>query len=339
MKTSDFDYDVPEQAIAYHPRPRGSSRLCVLDRAGGSDTFDVFSHLKSYLPDHAVLVLNNTKVFNARLFAHDAKGREIEVFIIERMNETDFTVLLRPKKKLSADSVLMFAKDPSLTATMADLANNVIRFSRPMTLDAIDAIGEVPLPKYIKRTGEVRDTLEYQTVYAAHTGSIAAPTAGFHFTKEILDGLAREKHIEVVYVTHHIGYATFKPIEAESPADHDMLPEWFTIPQNVADAVNKAKREGRKVIAVGTSSVRPLESAADEQGFVKAEERSTRLFIYPGYRFKTVDHMITNFHLPRSAPLMMVSALAGKDRIHAAYAQALVKDFRFYSYGDAMLIL
>jgi len=339
MKTADFDYDVPEQAIAYHPRPRGSSRLCVLDRAKGIDTFDTFDHIGAYLPDHAVLVLNNTKVFNARLYAHDAKGREIEVFIIDRLSETDFEVLLRPKKKLSADSALTFVKDTTLTATMADLGKNIVRFSRPMTLDAIDAIGEVPLPKYIKRTGEERDTLEYQTVYAAHTGSIAAPTAGFHFTKEIIERLANEKHIEVVYVTHHIGYATFKPIEAESPADHDMLPEWFTIPQSVADAVNKAKREGRKVIAVGTSSVRPLESSADESGFVKAEERSTRLFIYPGYRFKTVDHMITNFHLPRSAPLMMVSALAGKDRIHTAYRQALSHDFKFYSYGDSMLIV
>jgi S-adenosylmethionine:tRNA ribosyltransferase-isomerase len=339
MKTADFDYPVPEQAIAYHPRPRGSSRLCVLDRAKGTDTFDTFVNIAAYLPDHAVLVLNNTKVFNARLFAHDSKGREIEVFVLERLTETDFVVLLRPKKKLSADSLLMFSKDVTLTATMLDFANNVIRFSRAMTLDAIDAIGEVPLPKYIKRSGETRDTLEYQTVYAAHTGSIAAPTAGFHFTKEILAKLASEKHIEIVYVTHHIGYATFKPIEAESPVDHDMLPEWYTIPQSVAAAVNTAKREGRKVIAVGTSSVRPLESSADEHGFVKAEERSTRLFIYPGYRFKTVDHMLTNFHLPRSAPLMMVSALAGKERIHRAYAQALVNDFKFYSYGDAMLIV
>lgn len=338
MKTEIFDYEIDDRFVSQSPRSRGESKLMVLNRDCGESTVDMFENIADYLPENSVLVLNNTKVFKARLFAKNEKGREIEVFVIERYDELRAKVLLKPRRKLKADSILTF-KDGELVASFEDFDNNIIKFNRPMSFDDYDGVGEVPLPLYIKREADGEDEIDYQTVYAKEMGSIAAPTAGFHFTQEILEDIKKRKNIQVVYVTHHIGYATFRPIKSDNVEDHDMLEEFYTISDEVADAVNLAKAEARKVIAVGTSSVRSLESSVNESGLVQAQTAGTELFIYPGYQFKKIDHMITNFHLPRSAPLMMVSSLANKEQIHAAYKKAMDNDFKFYTYGDAMLIL
>ena len=338
MKTKSFDYTIDDKFISQHPRSRGESRLMVLNRADNTTKVDDFSNIGKYLPKNSVLILNNTKVFKARLFAKDEKGREIEVFVIERFSDTQVKVLLKPRKKLRADSILSF-KEEDLEAEFIDFENNIIEFNMPVSFDDYDRIGEVPLPLYIKRKADDEDEIDYQTVYAQKPGSIAAPTAGFHFTPEILEKIQIENNITIVYVTHHIGYATFRPIQSEEVQEHDMFEEFYTIDQETADILNSAKKAGRKIIAVGTSSVRSTESSADDAGFVKAESVGTKLFIYPGYKFKCMDHMITNFHLPASAPLMMVCALTDKSNIHTAYKEAMDNDFKFYSYGDAMLIL
>ena len=338
MKTNIFDYNIDESFISQHPRNRGESKLMVLNRVNGSTTIDDFANISDYLPKNSILILNNTKVFKARLFAVNEKGREIEVFVVNRLSDIKAKVLLRPRKKLKATSVLTF-KDKTLTARFIDFENNIIEFSRPVCLDDYAQIGEVPLPAYIKRKAEGEDEIDYQTVYAKEMGSIAAPTAGFHFTSDILDKIQKEKNIQVVYVTHHIGYATFRPIKSENVEDHDMLEEFYTIDNETAKVINNAKKNGNKIIAVGTSSVRSTESSMQDDGSLKSETASTELFIYPGYKFKCMDHMITNFHLPASAPLMMVCALANKEQIHTAYQEAMENSFKFYSYGDAMLIV
>jgi S-adenosylmethionine:tRNA ribosyltransferase-isomerase len=337
MEVSQFDYHLPEAFIAQQPRSRGESRLLVLDRERSQVTLDRFARVGTYMPQGALLVLNDTRVFKARLFAVSEKGREIEVFALERLNETDWRVLLRPRKRLKSESLLIF-RDSETTAGFVDYENNIIRFNRSMTFADFDRLGEVPLPQYIKREAADGDEIDYQTVYARHTGSIAAPTAGFHFTPQLLEELKHERGIEVAYVTLHIGYATFKPIKSDRLEDHDMPAEHYTVSEETAQAVNRAKAQGRPVIAVGTSSVRTLESSSDEDGRITAGTRSTQLFIYPGYRFRCVDIMQTNFHLPRSSPLMMVCALAGKELIHKSYNEAMNAGFKFYSYGDAMLI-
>jgi S-adenosylmethionine:tRNA ribosyltransferase-isomerase len=336
MKTEFFDYALPDDRISQHPRPRGESKLMVLDRATGAATATLFDRITDFVPFDSVLVLNNTKVFKARLNATDEKGRTFEVFLAQRVSDTDWRVLLKPKKKLRATSMLSFAG--GVSAVFVDFEGDLIRFDRAMSFDDIDCIGEVPLPVYIKRHADTSDVATYQTVYAKHQGSIAAPTAGFHFTNDILKRLRTEKNVTTAFVTLHIGYGTFKPIKSEQVEDHVMLGEHYSIDEQAALSVNAARRDKRSVIAVGTSSVRTLESVADAQGIVKAGSGFTEIFIYPGYRFKAIDMMITNFHLPRSAPLMMVCALAGKELIHEAYAEAIKNDFLFYSYGDAMLI-
>lgn len=337
MRTDSFDYPVDENLISQHPRERGESRLMILDRRDGSVVTDIFLNIGRYLPDNAVLVLNDTKVFKARLYAEDQEKRVIEVFVTERLNENHIKVLLRPRKKLSSASVLTF-KDGT-TAVFSDYDNNYLKLSKPMNFDDFDRIGEVPLPVYIKRKADHDDEQDYQTVYAQNQGSIAAPTAGFHFTEQILNDLKENKSIETVKITHHIGYATFRPIKTENVEEHEMLEEFYTITPAAAELINNAKIQGRRIIAVGTSSVRATESSSDEKGIVMPQMSGTNLFIYPGYKFKCLDHMITNFHLPSSAPLMMVCALAGKENIHNAYREAVKENFKFYSYGDAMLII
>lgn len=340
MKTSDFYFDLPKELIAQDPlADRSSSRLLVLNRKTGEIEHRIFRDIVEYLNPGDCLVVNNTRVIPARLFGSkvgtDAK---IEVLLLKRKEDNVWETLVKPGKKCRPGTQLSFG-DGLLMGEVLDVVeegNRLIRFSYEGIFEEIlDQLGQMPLPPYIHH--QLKDKNRYQTVYAKHDGSAAAPTAGLHFTPELLEKI-REKGVKIAHVTLHVGLGTFRPVKVEDVTEHHMHSEFYVVEEDQAALINETKKNGGRVIAVGTTSCRTLESAADENGYLQAKNGWTDIFIYPGYSFKIIDHLITNFHLPESTLLMLVSALAGKDKIMHAYEEAVKERYRFFSFGDAMFI-
>lgn len=340
MKTSDFYYDLPQELIAQDPlEDRSSSRLMLLDRETGEIRHRIFREIVEELQPGDCLVLNNTKVIPARLYGSrvgtDAK---IEVLLLKRKENNIWETLVKPGKKCKPGTRISFGEG-LLTGEVLDVVedgNRLIRFSYQGVFEEIlDQLGQMPLPPYI--THQLKDKNRYQTVYAKYDGSAAAPTAGLHFTPELLEQI-KEKGVKVAEVTLHVGLGTFRPVKVEDVTQHHMHSEFYMIGEEQAKLINDTKKNGGRIISVGTTSCRTLESATDEQGILHPGSGWTDIFIYPGYRFKMIDALITNFHLPESTLLMLVSALAGKDHIMAAYEEAVKERYRFFSFGDAMLI-
>jgi S-adenosylmethionine:tRNA ribosyltransferase-isomerase len=335
LSTADFDYPLPEGAIAQRPLPRGASRLLALDREGAERHRRV-RDLPALLRTGDLLVLNDTRVIPARLFAHRPGGGAMELLLVERLEAAEWEALARPAAKAREGTVLELA--PGLTAEVVGrggAGRRRLRFSEPIE-PHLERLGHVPLPPYIRRADEAADRERYQTVYARRPGAVAAPTAGLHLSAELLGELAAAG-IERTEITLHVGPGTFKPVTAERPAEHRMERERWEIGEAAAAAVRRARAAGRRVVAVGTTVVRALETAATASGEVVPGSGATELFITPGFRFRAVDVLLTNFHLPRSTLLMLVAAFAGRERVLAAYAEAVAAGYRFYSYGDAML--
>lgn len=340
MKTSDFYYDLPQELIAQDPlSDRSSSRLMVLDRESGDISHHVFKEIIDYLNPEDCLVINDTKVIPARLYGvKEDTGAHIEILLLKRRANDVWETLVKPGKKAKPGTRLTFG-DGRLKAEVMDVVeegNRLIHFEYEGIFEEIlDQLGEMPLPPYI--THKLRDKNRYQTVYAKHEGSAAAPTAGLHFTPELLDAI-EAKGIRIARVTLHVGLGTFRPVKVEDVTQHHMHSEYYQVSQEAADIINETKKRGGRVIAVGTTSTRTLESVAAEDGSIQAGGGWTEIFIYPGYRFKCIDALITNFHLPESTLLMLVSALAGKENIMKAYETAVQEKYRFFSFGDAMFI-
>lgn len=339
LRLSDFDYHLPESLIAQEPSAqRDKSRLMVLDCVGSSITHCMFYEIERYLTAGDVLVVNDTKVFPCRIHASKPSGGRVEIFLLEETDRNVWNALV--KGSVKTGMVLRSGSEIEIEVISSrDDGVWTVKFRMETDVrEMLSKIAETPLPPYIKRTPGPVDRERYQTVYARKEGAVAAPTAGLHFTRPLLERLMT-KGVEIVPVTLHVGPGTFQPVRTESITEHRMHSEFYNIPSETADRINLAKRQGRRVIAVGTTSVRTLETAADDSGFVIPGEGWSRLFIYPGYRFKVIDGMITNFHLPRSTLLMLVAAFAGLERILSAYRIAAAEGYRFYSYGDAMLII
>ena len=340
MKTSDFYYDLPEELIAQDPLvDRSSSRLMVLDRESGEISHHIFKDIIEYLNPEDCLVINDTKVIPARLYGvKEDTGAHIEILLLKRRENDVWETLVRPGKKAKPGTRLTFG-DGRLKAEVIDVVeegNRLIHFEYEGIFEEIlDQLGEMPLPPYI--THKLQDKNRYQTVYAKHEGSAAAPTAGLHFTPELLAAI-EAKGIRIARVTLHVGLGTFRPVKVEDVTQHHMHSEYYQVTQEAADIINDTKKRGGRVIAVGTTSTRTLESVADEDGTMHTAGGWTEIFIYPGYKFKCIDALITNFHLPESTLLMLVSALAGKEHIMHAYEAAVQERYRFFSFGDAMFI-
>lgn len=341
MNVKDFDYELPVELIAQDPlSDRASSRLMVLNRRTGEVTHRHFSDIKEYLREGDVLVINNTKVIPARLIGvKKSTGANIEVLLLKRLDQNDWECLVKPGKRLKPGDEVVFG-DNTLSCELKEIkedGNRIVSFKFDGIFEEIlDALGEMPLPPYI--THKLKDPDRYQTVYAKYSGSAAAPTAGLHFTKELLEEI-KAKGIEVEEVTLHVGLGTFRPVKAETVEEHVMHSEHYEIDAGTAERINRAKAEGRRVISVGTTSTRTLESAADENGILTRLSGDTSIFIYPGYKFKVIDGLITNFHLPQSTLIMLVSAFAGFDNVMNAYKCAVEERYRFFSFGDAMFII
>lgn len=336
MELKEFDYHLPPELIAQYPLPqRDQARLLVLNRQTKKITHDIFSNIGMYLPPKSLLVLNDTKVIPARLYGHREKSEgKIEVFILKCISEKEnvFEVLLRPLKRLQVGEKIQL--EGGLTAELIDKENRQVHFNKPNLFKLLEQIGHMPLPPYITRSDEKTDRKLYQTVFAKPFGSVASPTAGLHFTKSLLTKLQKAGH-GVKKVTLHINYGTFKPVEEPNILNHKMHSEDYQVESAVWTKIEKAKKSKQLVVAVGTTSCRVLESVA-QTGNLKG---STDIFIYPGYTFKMMDALITNFHLPFSTLLMLVSAFGGSEWVKQAYAEAIQKKYRFFSYGDAMLII
>ncbi|MDT8901011.1 tRNA preQ1(34) S-adenosylmethionine ribosyltransferase-isomerase QueA [Anaeroselena agilis] len=339
MQLSDFDYHLPEELIAQHPAEiRDQSRLLVLGRENGSVSHRRFYDLPAYLIPGDTLVFNDTRVIPARLVGTKADtGGKVEVFLLNRLADDRWETLVRPGRKLRPGTVVSFGDDLSgEILAVTDFGGRVVRFSfSGIFEEVLDRLGETPLPPYIHE--QLKDKERYQTVYSRERGSAAAPTAGLHFTDKLLSSLA-EKSINMAFITLHVGLGTFRPVSTENILDHKMHREYYSIPPAAADTVNRAKERGGRIIAVGTTAVRTLETVARD-GRIEAGGGWTDIFIYPGYRFKMVDALLTNFHLPKSTLLMLVSALAGRENVLAAYREAVAERYRFFSFGDAMLII
>lgn len=341
MKTSDFYYDLPPELIAQDPlEDRSSSRLMHLDKETGEISHEHFRDILKYLNPGDCLVVNDTKVIPARLYGHKVDtDAAIEILLLKRRENDIWETLVKPGKKCKPGTVISFG-DGRLTGEVLEVVeegNRLIQFSYEGIFEEIlDQLGEMPLPPYI--THKLQDKNRYQTVYAKHEGSAAAPTAGLHFTKELLKQV-EEKGVHIAHVTLHVGLGTFRPVKVEDVTQHHMHSEFIIVEEDQAKLINDTKACGKRVIAVGTTSCRTLESATDEQGILHAGSKWTEIFIYPGYSFKMIDGLITNFHLPESTLLMLVSALAGKEHIMHAYEEAVKETYRFFSFGDAMLIL
>lgn len=341
LKKSDFYFDLPQELIAQDPlEDRSSSRLLVLDKETGEMEHRVFHDIVEYLHEGDCLVLNNTKVIPARLMGTKKDtGATIEVLLLKRRENDIWETLVKPGKKAKPGTVITFGEG-LLTGTVVDIVdegNRLIQFSyEGIFEEVLDKLGEMPLPPYI--THKLQDKNRYQTVYAKHEGSAAAPTAGLHFTPELLDQV-KEMGVNIAHVTLHVGLGTFRPVKVDDVEKHHMHSEFYIVEEDQAKLINDTKKNGGRVIAVGTTSCRTLESATGEDGIVKATSGWTEIFIYPGYRFKCIDALITNFHLPESTLLMLVSALAGKEKIMHAYEVAVQERYRFFSFGDAMMIL
>lgn len=340
MKTSDFYYDLPQELIAQDPlTDRSSSKLMVLDKNTGEIYHRVFKDITEYLKPGDCLVLNNTKVIPARLLGvKEDTGAAVEVFLLKRIDADRWETLVKPGKKLRPGARVVFG-DGLLKCQIEDVledGNRIVAFEYDGIFEEIlDKLGEMPLPPYI--THKLQDRNRYQTVYAKYEGSAAAPTAGLHFTNELLQKI-EASGIDIAYVTLHVGLGTFRPVKVEDVNNHQMHSEFYMVSQEAADKINKAKESGNRVICVGTTSCRTIESAADENGRISACSGDTEIFIYPGYKFKVLDCLITNFHLPESTLIMLVSALAGKENVLNAYEKAVEDRYRFFSFGDAMFI-
>lgn len=340
MKTSDFYYDLPEELIAQDPlEDRSGSRLLFLDKETGRTEHHIFRDVIDYLNPGDCLVINDTKVIPARLIGEkEGTGAKIEVLLLKRGENDVWETLVKPGKKAKPGTRISFG-DGLLVGEVVDVVeegNRLIRFEYQGIFEEIlDQLGQMPLPPYI--THHLEDKNRYQTVYAEHTGSAAAPTAGLHFTPELLEKIEK-KGVDIARVTLHVGLGTFRPVKVDEITDHHMHSEFFQIEEEAATKINRAKDTGKKVICVGTTSCRTVESAADETGHLKACSGWTEIFIYPGYQFKVLDSLITNFHLPESTLVMLVSALAGREHVLAAYEEAVKERYRFFSFGDAMLI-
>ena len=340
MKTSDFYYDLPKELIAQDPlEDRSSSRLLHLSKEDGAITHGYFTDILRYLKKGDCLVINDTKVIPARLYGHkEETGAVIEILLLKRKENDIWECLVKPGKKARPGAVIVFG-DGILRGRILDVVeegNRLIRFEYEGIFEEIlDRLGEMPLPPYI--THKLQDKNRYQTVYAKNEGSAAAPTAGLHFTEELLKQV-RDMGVFIAHVTLHVGLGTFRPVKVDDVESHHMHSEFYVVEKEQADLINETKKNGGRIIAVGTTSCRTLESAADENGNLLAKSGWTDIFIYPGYRFKIMDGLITNFHLPESTLLMLVSACAGKEKIMADYEEAVQKKYRFFSFGDAMFI-
>lgn len=340
MDVKDFYYELPQELIAQDPLPdRASSRLMVLDKNTGEVEHRVFRDILDYLRPGDCLVINNTKVIPARLYGvKEGTQAKIEVLLLKRKENDIWETLVKPGKKCKPGTRIIFG-DGLLMGEIIDIVeegNRLIQFRYEGIFEEIlDQLGQMPLPPYI--THQLSDKNRYQTVYAKYDGSAAAPTAGLHFTPELLEQV-RDMGVTIAEVTLHVGLGTFRPVKETDVLKHHMHSEFYRIEQSEADKINRAKREGHRVIAVGTTSTRTLEAASDEQGFLRETSGWTEIFIYPGYRFKVIDALITNFHLPESTLVMLVSALAGREHVLAAYETAVKERYRFFSFGDAMFI-
>ncbi len=341
LKTSDYDFDLPPELIAQDPlTDRSGSRLLTLDRDSGTVGHHQFREITDYLRPGDCLVLNNTKVIPARLYGvKQETGAVIEVLLLRRRENDLWETLVKPGKKARAGTQLIFG-DGELTGVVSDVledGNRLIRFTyEGIWEEVLDRLGEMPLPPYI--THKLQDRTRYQTIYARYEGSAAAPTAGLHFTEQLLREI-EAKGVSLVYVTLHVGLGTFRPVKVENIQEHLMHSEWYEVTEEAAERINRSKREGGRILCVGTTSCRTVESAANESGIVRPGQGSTEIFIYPGYRFRVLDGLLTNFHLPQSTLLMLVSALAGRKHVLAAYEEAVRERYRFFSFGDAMLII
>ena len=340
MKTSDFYYDLPEELIAQDPlEDRSSSRLLVLNKETGEMEHHVFKEIINYLKPGDCLVINDTKVIPARLIGERVgTGAKIEVLLLKRKENDVWETLVKPGRKMKVGSKVSFG-DGLLIGEVVDVVeegNRLIKFSYEGIFEEIlDQLGQMPLPPYI--THQLKERNRYNTVYATHEGSAAAPTAGLHFTPQLLEEI-QKKGIDIARVTLHVGLGTFRPVKVEEVTEHHMHSEFYQIDEEAAEKINRAKENGGRVICMGTTSCRTIESAADENGRLKACSGWTEIFIYPGYQFKILDCLITNFHLPESTLIMLVSALAGRDHVLAAYEEAVQQKYRFFSFGDAMFI-
>ena len=340
MKTSDFYYDLPQELIAQDPlKDRSASRLMHLSIKDGSIEHRHFTDILEYLNPGDCLVINDTKVIPARLYGHkEETGALIEILLLKRNENDVWECLVKPGKKARKGTRISFG-DGLLKGEIVDViedGNRLIHFEYNGIFEEIlDQLGEMPLPPYI--THKLQDKNRYQTVYAKHEGSAAAPTAGLHFTKELLEKV-KEKGVQIAHVTLHVGLGTFRPVKVDDVEQHHMHSEYYVVEEDQAKLINDTKKNGGRVIAVGTTSCRTLESATGEDGVLKAGSGWTEIFIYPGYHFKMIDSLITNFHLPESTLMMLVSALAGKEKIMHAYEEAVKERYRFFSFGDAMFI-
>ena len=340
MKKSDFYFELPQELIAQDPlEDRSGSRLLVLDRETGEVSHHAFKEITEYLEPGDCLVLNDTKVLPARLIgSREGTGGKIEVLLLKRNRDNVWETLVKPGRKAKPGTRIEFGQGLLVGEVLdiADEGNRIIRFEyEGIFEEVLDRLGEMPLPPYI--THQLEDKNRYQTVYAKHTGSAAAPTAGLHFTEELLEQI-EQKGVEIAKVTLHVGLGTFRPVKAENILEHHMHSEFYQIEQEAAEKINRTRARGGRVVCVGTTSCRTVESAADEDGKLKACSGWTDIFIYPGYRFRVLDCLITNFHLPESTLIMLVSALAGREQVLHAYEEAVREKYRFFSFGDAMLI-
>jgi len=353
LKKSDFFYELPEELIAQDPlEDRSSSRLLVLNKNTGEFKHEHFNNILKYLKKGDCLVLNNTKVIPARLigerivddfvpkkgFEAPKPGAAIEVFLLKRIDANRWETIVKPGKKLREGAKVSFGNGEltGVIEAVKDDGNRIVEFSyKGIFEEVLDRLGEMPLPPYI--THELKDRNRYQTVYAKYEGSVAAPTAGLHFTNELLEEI-KQNGIDIAEVTLHVGLGTFRPVKEENILDHHMHSEFYIVDQEAADKINNCKKNGGRVICVGTTSCRTIESAADENGMVIPGSADTEIFIYPGYKFKVLDCLITNFHLPESTLIMLVSALAGRENVLKAYEEAVRERYRFFSFGDAMFL-
>ena len=341
MKRQDFYYDLPEELIAQDPlQDRSGSRLLVLDKKSGEISHHVFTDVLDYLKEGDCLVINDTKVIPARLIGSkvgtDAK---IEILLLKRKENNVWEMLVKPGKKAKPGTKISFGEGLLIGEVLdvVEEGNRLVQFTYDGIFEEVlDQLGQMPLPPYI--THQLKDKSRYNTVYATHDGSAAAPTAGLHFTPQLLEDI-QKKGVDIARVTLHVGLGTFRPVKVEEVTDHHMHSEFYQVSEDAAEKINRAHDGGGRVICVGTTSCRTIESAADEAGHLKACSGWTEIFIYPGYQFKVLDCLITNFHLPESTLIMLVSALAGRENVMAAYEEAVKERYRFFSFGDAMLII
>ncbi|MGI6330325.1 MAG: tRNA preQ1(34) S-adenosylmethionine ribosyltransferase-isomerase QueA [Zhaonellaceae bacterium] len=341
MKVSEFDYELPEELIAQEPiYPRDHSRLMVIDKRNNNIIHKKFYNLIHFLESGDVLVLNNTKVLPARLFGQKKDtGALIEIVLLKRLNNTDWEVLVKPGRKVKKDTIITFPGEELYAVSIAntEAGGRILRFKfKGIFEEILNRLGKMPLPPYIKK--DLKDQTRYQTVYAKEEGSAAAPTAGLHFTAELLDRI-KQKGIEICYITLHVGLGTFRPVKTEELEEHHMHEEYLELSSKTAKILKSAQAEGRRIIAVGTTSVRTLESIAIKFGEIREYKGFTDIFIYPGFKFKVINGLLTNFHLPKSTLIMLVSAFLGKDETLHAYKVAVQEKYRFFSFGDAMLII